>query len=173
MHAEESMSILVIVNIDCAVGQRAHKSDALRVAVITIEPFGGADDIRQHSEFSGWRLRGASMRNGIIHYQRGADIYSYDIAANDEKQIDITLATDSDRTRLRWIDDPLSYLEDSKLGGDNSRVAITARGRVIISGADAQRRVELPVGDIARARAAVPGVNGDWIYEFRGYVNRR
>jgi tricorn protease len=122
------------------------------------------NDIRRHSDFSGWRLRGASLNQGIIHYQRGADIYAYDISTNDETRIQISLATDRDRTRLRWIDDPLSYLEDSKIGGNNNRVAITARGRVTIASADAMRRVELPVGENARARGAVPGINGDWIY---------
>lgn len=121
-------------------------------------------DIRQHSNFEGWRLRGASLRDGIVHYQRGADIYAYDIAAGTDQKIEISLASDRDRTRSRWIDDPLNYLSDARMGGTGERVAITARGRVAVAGADSQRRVELAIGDIARARAAVPGVNGDWIY---------
>lgn len=121
-------------------------------------------DIRQHTRFSGWRLREASLHEGVIHYHRGADIYAYDIADNSEQQISIALATDRDRTRLRWIDDPLTYMDDANLGGSGEGLAITARGRVTVARSDQQRRVELPVGDTARARAAAPGVNGDWVY---------
>ena len=122
------------------------------------------NDIRQHSDFSGWRLRGATMRDGVIHYQRGADIYAYDIEANTEQKIEFVLASDRDRTRLRWIDDPLNYLTDTRFGGDGERVAITARGRVMLAGTDAQRRVELPIASNARARGAVTGANGEWVY---------
>ncbi|MFK7865363.1 MAG: S41 family peptidase [Pseudohongiellaceae bacterium] len=122
------------------------------------------NDIRQHSNFTGWRLRGASMNNGTIHFQRGADIFSFDLSTNEEAQIEISLASDKDRTRLRWINDPLTYLNDSNLGSSNNRVAITARGRVMIGGTDEQRRVELPVGHSNRARSAIPGVDGKWIY---------
>lgn len=123
-------------------------------------------DIRQHSRFAGWRLKDTSLDkdNGVLYYHRGADVYSYDIASNREQLIEIELASDSDRSRLRWIDNPLSYLSDAKLGGSGEEVAITARGRVTIARADEQRRVELPVGTTSRARAAVPGVNGEWIY---------
>lgn len=121
-------------------------------------------DIRQHSEFSGWRLRGASQQDGVIHYQRGADIYAFDINAEQERRIEISLATDQDRSRLRWIDDPLNYLDGANVSGAAEQVAITARGRVTVASTGDRRRIELPIGTVARARAAVPGVNGDWIY---------
>lgn len=128
----------------------------------SLNPDGG--DIRQHTRFSGWRLREATLRDGVIHYHRGADIYAYDIAANDESRLEISLVSDRDRSRLRWIDDPLTYLNAANLGGDGEAVAITARGRVTVARSDEQRRVELPVGDTARARAAIAGANGDWVY---------
>lgn len=121
-------------------------------------------DIRQHTRFTGWRLREASMDEGAIYYHRGADLYAYDIEDNSERLIPITLASDRDRARQRWINDPLSYLNDARLGGADESVALTARGRVTLARSDDRRRVELPVGEIARARAAVPGVGGEWIY---------
>lgn len=121
-------------------------------------------DIQQHSSFAGWRLRGASLHDGVIHYQRGADIFAFDIASAQESLVQISLATDRDRSRLRWISDPLNYLDDANIAGSENQVALTARGRVAVASIGNRRRVELSIARDARARAAVPGVNGEWVY---------
>jgi tricorn protease len=121
-------------------------------------------DIEQHSDFSDWRLSGASLHDGVVYYQRGADIYSFDLASERETAIAITLASDGDKRRERWIESPMDYLSDASLGGAGEQVALGARGRVVLVGNDARRRVELPIPADARARSAVLDAEGEWVY---------
>lgn len=121
-------------------------------------------DLEQHSDFSDWRLAGATLRDGIIHYQRGADIFAFDINAEQESVVNISLTTDRDAARERWIEDPMSYLSDATLGGAGDSVALGARGRVAIVSTDTRRRIELPIPQDARARGAVIDAAGEWVY---------
>ena len=111
-------------------------------------------DIRRHSNFSNWRLLDASLQNGIIHYQRGADIYAYDLASNSEELINIDLATDEQRSKRRWIDTPLQYFSGASLASGGGRVALTARGALTVTGTNARRRVDILLPGEGRARSA-------------------
>lgn len=132
----------------------------------SMTPEGG--DLRQHTTFTGWRLQRPTLRNGIVHYQRGADIYRFDLDAGAETKVNIRLVTDGDRARRRWIEQPLTYMETATLGDGGRRVAITARGHVVVAGTDERRRVELRFPPGARAREAVLDPAGDWVYVILG-----
>ncbi|GAB5470099.1 MAG: S41 family peptidase [Rhodospirillales bacterium] len=121
-------------------------------------------DPRRHSDFTDWRLLNPSLAEGELVYQRGADLYAFDLAAKRERKIELSLVSDRDGRRLRWLDEPLAYLETARMGAQGGAVAVTARGQVALAFPGERRRValSLPVG--ARARAAVPGAEGDWIY---------
>ena len=121
-------------------------------------------DSRQHTEFSGWELSGAQLHDGSVCYQRGADLYRYDIAAEQESKIDIEIASDRDGSRVRWLDEPLEYFESARAGAAGESVAITARGRVVVTFPSRRRRVELDIPVEARARSAVVGPDGEWVY---------
>ncbi len=121
-------------------------------------------DLGQITDFSGWQLRTPSMGKGMITYQRGADLYSYDIASGRETKRDITLISDREAARKRWLEKPLDYLETARPGARAEAAAITARGRIVVARTGARRRVELAVPAGARARGAVIGAKGDWVY---------
>ena len=125
-------------------------------------------DIKQHTSFSGWRLQDPTLDDGAVLYQRGADLYRYDIRKDREEKILIDLATDKDRSRNRFLKDPLRYLESAGLGAKNKRVAITARGNVLITGTDKKRRISLNLPEGARARGAVLDAKGEHVYLILG-----
>ncbi|MEL6364891.1 MAG: S41 family peptidase [Pseudomonadota bacterium] len=121
-------------------------------------------DIQQHTENGEFQIRRPNMADGKILYQRGADIYVFDIEAEEEAKIDLSLVSDRDYTRKRWLDDPLDYLDAAIMGGAGEAVALTARGDVALGFTGERRRVDFEIPKGARARVATPGPKGDWVY---------
>ena len=122
------------------------------------------DDARQHTRFDDWQLRNPRLNDGEIVYQRGADLFRYDVRGGKETKIMLTLVSDRDYGRMRWLKNPIKYLETSLMGAEGESVALTARGRVAVAFPGDRRRVVLDVPGQARARAAVVGAKGDWVY---------
>lgn len=122
------------------------------------------NDATQHTDFSDWQLRTPRLANGIIYYQRGADLFAYDIGQDVERDIPLDLISDRDYTRARWLEKPLAYLSHMGMGAMGKSVAVTARGEVAIGFTGTRRRVELDIPDDARARGAIVGNDGDWVY---------
>ncbi|MEO1192629.1 MAG: S41 family peptidase [Pseudomonadota bacterium] len=124
-------------------------------------------DARQESRFDdSWQLLTPSLdrAGGRLLYQRGADLYAFDLASGQEAQLQVSLVSDRDGRRTRWLEDPLRYLEASRPGARGEAVAITARGQIALAFPSERRRVELPVPPGTRAREAVVGSKGDWVY---------
>ncbi len=99
------------------------------------------NDLRQHTEHSGWDLRGPELSNGRIVYQLGADLWLYEIATDTSRLIPITLASDFDQLREKWETDPLQYLTSAHLHPEGDSVVLTARGRVFVAPAGSGRLV--------------------------------
>jgi tricorn protease len=89
-------------------------------------------DLKQHTRHTGWDVTLPSLWGGRMVYQLGADIHLYDIAADQDRVVPITLDSDLDQTRERWIENPMDYLTAAHLAPDGGRVALTARGRVFV-----------------------------------------
>lgn len=121
-------------------------------------------DVQQITSFSDWQLRGPSLSDGTILYQRGADLYRFDIDANTETQIDVKLDSDRDFTRVRWLESPLDYLNSSYIGPDGKSATLTARANVVLAFPNQQRRIELTIPEDARARDAQLGMDSQWVY---------
>jgi tricorn protease len=121
----------------------------------------GAEQLTRHPDFE---VRGATLADGRVVYQHGADIRLYDIATGRDGPIDIRLSTDRSRTRERWLESPLDYLSSTSLAPRGDRVALTARGRLAVASTGSVRRVELSMPEATRARDAVLGPDGQWLY---------
>jgi tricorn protease len=89
-------------------------------------------DPRQHTQHKKWDLASPSLSECRIAYQHGADIYLHDIAGGKSAKVPITLTTDLDQTRERWVRRPLDYLTAAHPSPDGDRVVLTARGRVYV-----------------------------------------
>jgi len=120
----------------------------------SMDPSGGGQGLRQHTRHRGWDIRGASLSNGRVAYQLGADLRLFTIASGEDREIPIALASDFDQTRERWITNPMEYLTAAHLSPTGDRVVLTARGQVFVAPHGAGRLVEASRRPGVRYRSA-------------------
>lgn len=111
-------------------------------------------DLRQHTQHKEWDVLGPSIGDGKIVYQLGADIHLYDLAADTDAVVPITLETDLDQTRENWIRRPAEYLTSAHVAPDGGAVALTARGQVFVAPFPQGRLVRVTHKDDVRYRNA-------------------
>ncbi|UCF79639.1 MAG: PD40 domain-containing protein [Candidatus Eiseniibacteriota bacterium] len=99
-------------------------------------------DLKQHTFHRGWDVSAASSQGGRIVYQLVADIYLYDIATGEDRLVPITLASDFDQAREKWIKKPADFLTSVHVSPDGDRVVLTARGQVFVAPVEQGRLVE-------------------------------
>lgn len=121
-------------------------------------------DRRQLTRHKEWDVRSASLGDGRIAYQLGADLRVFDIASGQDTRLNASLLSDFDQQRLRRVKSPLEALTSIEPANKAERIVITARGRVTIAGTGSYRRVEIAVPDGARARSAVFSHDDKWVY---------
>ena len=112
------------------------------------------EELRQHTKHAGFDALSPSLSEGHIVYQRGADLYLYSIAEGKDQRLSITLSSDFEQTRQKWIEKPLEYLTALDLSPDGSRIALTVRGNVFVTPAKQGRRVRVTRQTGVRFRGA-------------------
>lgn len=105
---------------------------------------GDGKDWKQHTHHNGWDVASPSLSEGRIVYQLGADLQLYDIAADKDRRLEISLESDFDQTREHWVKKPIEYLTSSHISPSGERVSFTARGRVFVAPRREGRFVEVP-----------------------------
>ena len=90
-------------------------------------------EYQQHTRQTDFDIRYASLDKGKIVYHAGADIWLYDIVADTEKKIDITLGSDLDQMREKWVTNPEQYITSVHPHPEGEKIVITARGRVFVA----------------------------------------
>jgi tricorn protease len=111
-------------------------------------------DVRQHTRHSGWDVRNPDLQAGRIVYELGADLRLYDVASGTDRMIPITLASDFDQLREKWVDSPMEFLTSAHLSPSGDRVVLTSRGRVSVAPVDAGRFVHASLKEGVRYRDA-------------------
>ncbi len=111
-------------------------------------------DLRQHTFQKGWDVKGASLSDGLIAYQSGADLWLLDIAKKKDAVIPITLVSDFDQDREKWVKKPADFLTSVHLSPDGDRLALTARGKVFVAPVEQGRFVDATREDQVRYRDA-------------------
>lgn len=106
-------------------------------------------NLRQLTRSEGFDIKSASLSNGRIVYQLGADLHLYQISNGSDRVIPIELPSDFDNLRERWVKDPVEYLSAVHLASDGNSVVLTARGRVFV--------VPAKTGRIAHINGDKPG----------------
>lgn len=116
-------------------------------------------DLKQHTRHQGWDAAAPSMSNGRIAYQLGADIHVLDVTSGADAAVPITLESDFEQTRERWVPKPAEYITGAHISPDGDKVVITARGRVYVAPAKQGRIVEATHNNGVRNRDArfLPG----------------
>lgn len=100
-------------------------------------------NVQQHTFSKGWDVQTPTIGQSKIVYQKGADIWVYDITANTEKLLDITLLSDFDQRKPKWIKSPVESISNIDLSPNGAYAAIISRGRVFVSPAKSDRWVEV------------------------------
>ena len=98
-------------------------------------------DLRQHTQHAGWDVKAPALDAGHLVYQVGADLWFYDIAAGAERLIPITLPSDFDQLREKWVKKPMDLMTSVHLHPKGDSVVLTARGRVFVAPAGSGRLV--------------------------------
>jgi tricorn protease len=112
-------------------------------------------DSRQHTHHSGWDVMNPSLSDGRIAYQLGADLRLYDIARDQDREMPITLASDLDQLREKWVTNPMQYLTSAHIHPEGESAVLTARGRVFVAPAGKGRLVRASRKDSVRFRDVV------------------
>ena len=121
-------------------------------------------DFRKHVQHDGWDIRAARSDGARIVYQLGADVRVFDPSTGDDRSVPLTLLSDFEQRRERWLENPVRFIEDVRLSPKGDRVAVTVRGRVAVAGPGPKRRVEVASPAEHRARGAVPSHDGRVVY---------
>lgn len=101
-------------------------------------------NLRQHTRHVEFNIQSPAHSNGRIVYQLGADLWLFDVNGDRTAKLDITLESDLDQTREKWIKRPIDWITHANISPEGDRVAITARGQIFVAPAKQGRFVELP-----------------------------
>ncbi|HMO31722.1 MAG TPA: S41 family peptidase [Lacibacter sp.] len=98
-------------------------------------------DLKQHTMHKEFDVRSASLDNGKVVYQHGADLWLLDIVTGKNNKIDIRLASDLEQLREKWVEDISGYTTSVNPDANGDKVVVTARGRVFVVPVKAGRAV--------------------------------
>jgi tricorn protease len=111
-------------------------------------------DVKQHTHQRGFDVQSASISDGRIVYQCGADLWLLDLKTGKDAIVPITLLSDFDQLREHWVKKPLEYLTGVHIAPDGSAVVFTARGEVFTLPAKPGRIVKVAGNSGVRYREA-------------------
>ena len=124
-----------------------------RDVLATLDPASGAlMPLPTQGEFD---VRSANASGSRIVYQSGAALRVFDLASGQDAALPVHLVSDFAQRQPRWLDAPLKYLESSDFSADGERVALVARGKAVVAGVGASRRVDVASADGVRLSNAV------------------
>lgn len=122
------------------------------------------EDLKQltfHKEFD---VRSASISQGIVVYQMGADLWQYNLTTKADAKINIKLVSDLDQLREKWEYNPSKYITSVHPDADGKNIVLTARGRVFVAPVKSGRMVSFTDKAAVRYRDAVFSHDGSTIY---------
>lgn len=111
-------------------------------------------DLRPHTKHADFGVKNPSLHRARIVYQNGADLWLLDLATGRHAIVPITLASDFDQTREKWVSKPMDYVTNLALSPTGDRVALTVRGQVFVAPAGQGRLVEVTRQSGVRYRSA-------------------
>ena len=111
-------------------------------------------DLRQLTSHKGFDASAPSLSEGKIAYQLVADLHVYDIGSGNDRKLDITLPSDFDQMREKWVTKPADYLTSVHFSPSGDRLALVSRGNVFVAPASDGRWVRIGPPAGVRNRAA-------------------
>ncbi len=135
-------------------------------------------DLQQHTEHLDFDVRQPYQQGGRIVYHRAGDLWLFDINTGENRVVPITLVSDLDQLREKWVTDPAKYITHVDFHPEGTQLVLTARGRVFVVPVKGGRRVALSRKPGVRYRDAVFSADGNSViplsdasseYEFERY----
>ncbi len=119
-------------------------------------------DLKQHTFHTDFDASSPELDSGRIVYAHAGDVRLLDIASNKDDVVRITLATDLEQMREKFVKEPAKSISAVNLSHTGDRVVITARGRVFVVPvkADHGRIVEVGSTPGVRYRHAIFAPDG-------------
>ena len=111
-------------------------------------------DLKQHTHQHGLDIQSASLSDGRIVYQCGADLWLLDLKTGEDATVNITLVSDFDQLRDHWVKKPLDYLTAAHVAPDGTAAVFTARGEVFTLPVESGRIVKVAAHSGVRYREA-------------------
>ncbi|PHX70536.1 MAG: protease [Opitutia bacterium] len=111
-------------------------------------------DLRQLTKHTDFGVKNPSLHRGRISYQNGADLWLLDLATTRNTIVPITLASDFDQLREKWVAKPIDYVTHLALSPTGDRVALTVRGEVFVAPTGQGRFAAITRGSGVRYREA-------------------
>jgi tricorn protease len=99
--------------------------------------------LKQHTFSNGWDILSASISGPQIAYQKGADIWVYNIENDKESMLDIRLESDFDQRKPRWIKNPVAAISFSSISPDGNFLSLISRGRIFDAPVKGERWIEV------------------------------
>jgi len=100
-------------------------------------------ELRQHTQHKDYDAKSPAISGSTVVYQQGADLHRLDLTGGQSVVIPVTLATDADHQREKWVPKPKDYLTAAHLSPDGDRVVLTARGQLFVAPVKDGRFVEV------------------------------
>ena len=141
-------------------------------------------DVRQHTNHTDYDVQTPSMHAGRIVYQQGADLWLLETGSVDAtlakaananaptapapapQKLAITLTTDLEHLRDRWVKTPTMWVTDFHISPTGDRLALVSRGQVFVAPVESGRFVEVGRASGVRFREAKFSPDGRSIYAF-------
>lgn len=120
--------------------------------------------VTKHSAELPFPVLQASIDGDAIFLQNGADLHVFSIANSSLSTLSIDIVTDREQSRTRTLDNPIEQLSAARISPSGKNIAVIARGEVALASPLSRRRVEFAVPEGARARRAVAGPDGEYVY---------
>ena len=111
-------------------------------------------DLQQITKHADFGVKHPRLSRGRIAYQNGADVWLLDLASGKNAIVPITLTSDFDHLREKWIIKPMDYMTHLAVSPNGDRVAMTVRGQIFVAPAGPGRLVEVTRQSGVRYRQA-------------------
>ena len=119
-------------------------------------------DLKQHTFHTDFDASSPELDNGRIVYAHAGDVRLLDIASAKDEAVRITLTTDLEQMREKFVKEPAKAISSVGISSAGDRVVITARGRVFVVPVktDQGRIVEVASSPGVRYRNAIFAPDG-------------
>lgn len=121
-------------------------------------------DLTQHTKFTDWAVRDASLDGDKIIFQHGADLKVFNITNGGVSSLAPSLQSDFVDLRTKYINKPLRYISGVSIGNKGEKAAVVTRGRLGVLKTDDRRAVNVVSDPASRIRSAVLSNDGSTIY---------